>query len=98
PAKPCPAVTTDCVDLVDEDNARRILFALDKKVAHARCAHADEHFNKVRTADAEERHTGPPADAPSQSLLASPRSPHEKAPFGDPPAELGKLFRIFQEG
>ena len=43
------AMTTHRIDLVDEDDARRVLLALLEQIAHARGANADEHFNKVRT-------------------------------------------------
>ena len=35
------------VDLVDEDDARRLLFCLPEKVAHTACADADEHLYEV---------------------------------------------------
>src|SRR5205085_9720958 len=38
------AVTSDGVDLVDEDDARRVLLALFEPVAHARRADADDHL------------------------------------------------------
>ena len=41
------AMTADRVDLVDEDDARRVLLALFEKVAHARGADADEHLDEV---------------------------------------------------
>ena len=43
------SVPADRVDLVDEDDARRVLLALLEQIAHPRGAHADKHFNKVRT-------------------------------------------------
>ena len=52
------AMATDCVDFVDEDDARCLLLALQEEVAHTRSAHADKHFDEVRTGDREERHTG----------------------------------------
>jgi hypothetical protein len=42
-----PAMAADRVDLVDEDNAGRVLLGLLEHVAHARSADADEHFNEV---------------------------------------------------
>src|SRR4051812_4960754 len=38
-AQASAAMTAYCVDLVDEDNAGRILLALLKKISYARCAH-----------------------------------------------------------
>ena len=44
------AVTADGVDLVDEDDAGRVLLALLEEVAHAAGADADEHLDEVRAA------------------------------------------------
>ena len=41
------ALAAHGVDLVDEDEARRVLLALQKQVAHSRRAHAHEHLHKV---------------------------------------------------
>ena len=41
------ATTTDRVDFVEEDDARRILFRLLEEIAHARGSDADEHFDEV---------------------------------------------------
>src|SRR5206468_8435382 len=56
-AEACAAVTTDSVDLVDEDDAGRVLLALLEQVAHAAGADADEHLDEVGAGDAEERNT-----------------------------------------
>ena len=45
------------VDLVDEDDARRVLLGLFEQVTYPRGADADEHLHEVRTRDGEERHT-----------------------------------------
>src|SRR4029453_16915385 len=52
------AMAADRVDLVDEDDARRVLLALLEQVADAAGADADEHLDEVRAADREERHAG----------------------------------------
>src|SRR5205085_8097704 len=43
------AMAADRVNLVDEDDAGRVLLALLEQVAHARSANADEHLYKVGT-------------------------------------------------
>ena len=50
------SLTTDRVDFVDEHDARHALFSHCEKVSYSACAHADEHFNEIRTAYREERH------------------------------------------
>src|SRR5438874_2182668 len=48
---------TEGVELVDEDDARRLLFGLLKHIANAGGADADEHFHKVGSAKTEKRHS-----------------------------------------
>ena len=55
-AKAMAARTANCVNLVDKDNARRVFLRLLEHVAHAACAHADKHLDKVRAGNGEERH------------------------------------------
>ena len=38
------------INLVDEDDARRLLLSLSEEVAHTACSHSHEHFHKVATA------------------------------------------------
>ena len=40
-------LATDRIDFIDEDDGRRILFGLIKKITHARSTDPDEHFNEV---------------------------------------------------
>src|SRR6185437_7939132 len=49
------AVAPDGVDLVHEDDAGGVLLGLLEQVAYAAGAHADEHLDEIRPADAEER-------------------------------------------
>src|SRR4029078_12442809 len=58
PAEAGAAMAADRVDFVDEDDAGRVLLVLLEHVAHARGADADEHLDKVRARNREERHVG----------------------------------------
>ena len=53
-----PAVATHGVDLVDEDDAGRVLLALLEEVADAGRAHPHEHLHEVGARDGEEGHVG----------------------------------------
>ncbi len=64
------AMAADRVDLVDEDDARRILLGLFEHVAHAAGADADEHFDEVRAGYGEERHIGFAGNSARQQRLA----------------------------
>ena len=57
-AKTGPAMTTDRIDFIDEDNAGRVLLGLLEHVAHAAGANTHEHFDKVRSGNGEEGHIG----------------------------------------
>ena len=91
------AMTADRVDLVDEDDAGRVLLALLEQVAHARGADADEHLDEVGAADREERHVGLAGHGPRQQRLAGARRAHQQHALGDPAAELLELLRLLQE-
>ena len=49
-------LATDRINLVDKDDARRILFGVLEHIAHTGCAHTHEHFHEVGTRNAKERH------------------------------------------
>ena len=52
------ALATDGIDFVNKDDARRIFLCLLEHIAHTAGTYADEHFDKIRTGNAEKRHTG----------------------------------------
>ena len=72
-AKAGAAVSADCVDLIDKDDAGSVLFALLEEVANARGADADEHLDEVRAADREERNVGFAGDGTGEERLAGSR-------------------------
>ena len=91
------AMAADRVDLVDEDDAGRVLLALLEQVAHARGADADEHLDEVRAADREERHVRLAGDRARQQRLARSGRAHEQHALGNPSAELLELLRLLEE-
>jgi hypothetical protein len=86
------AVTTDGVDLVDEDDAGRVLLALLEEVADAARADADEHLDEVRARDAEEGHAGLAAMARARSVLPVPGGPISSTPLGMRPPRRWNFF------
>ena len=50
------AMPADRVDLVDEDDAGRVLLGLLEHVAHTTCADTDKHLDEIGAGDREERH------------------------------------------
>ena len=81
------AVAADRVDLVDEDDAGRVLLALLEQVAHAAGADADEHLDEVRAGDAEERHARLARDGAREQRLAGARRAHHQDALRDAAAE-----------
>ena len=74
------AVAADGVDLVDEDDGRRVLLGLLEQVAHAARADTDEHLDEVGTRDRVERHAGLAGDgAGEQGLAGSGRAVQQHA-------------------
>ena len=91
------AVTADRVDLVDEDDAGRVLLALLEQVADARRADADEHLDEVGAADREERHVRLAGDRAGEQRLARSGRSHQQDALGDAATELLELLRLAQE-
>ena len=90
------AVTADGVDLVDEDDGRRVGLGLLEQVADAAGADADEHLDEVRAGDREERHAGLAGDGAGEQRLAGAGRAVEQDALGDLGAdglELGRVLR-----
>src|SRR5436853_310983 len=88
PGVPRATVAANCVNLVNEDNARRVLLALLKQVANAAGAHADKHFHEIRSGDAEEGHIGFAGYGPGQQGLTCSRMSHQQNALGDAPTQF----------
>ena len=73
------ALTTNGIDLINEDNGRTCLFGLVEQVAHTGSTHAHEHFHKVRTRNAEERHARLACNSTREQRFTRTRRAHQKA-------------------
>ena len=91
------ALAPDRVDLVDEDDARRVALGLVEQVADARGADADEHLDELGARDREERHARLAGDGAGEERLAGARRAHEEHAARDPRAEGVELLRELQE-
>ena len=91
------ALAADRVDLVDEDDARRIALGLVEQVADAAGADADEHLDELRAGDAEERHAGLTGDGTGHQGLAGAGRPDEQHAARDARAERVELLGELQE-
>ncbi|MNL14146.1 hypothetical protein D3C87_1350760 [compost metagenome] len=91
------AVTTDGVDFIDEDDARRILLRLLEHVAHAAGADADEHLDEIRARNREEGHARLARHRARQQGLAGAGRADQQRALGDLAAQTLELARVLQE-
>ena len=91
------ALAADRVDLVDEDDRRRLLRGGLEQVAHAAGADADEHLHEVGAGDREERHARLAGDRAGDQRLARARRADEQHALGDAGADLPELLWVLQE-
>ena len=85
------------VELVDEDDARRLGFGLREQIAHARGADADEHLHELRAAEAEEGDLRFAGDGAREQRLAGARRADQQHALGDLAADRRELLRRLQE-
>ena len=93
-------VTTDSVNLINEDDGRSGLLGLFEEVAHTGGTDADEHLDEVRTRDGEERHSSLPGHCTGQQGLAGTRRAIQQYSFGDlgtDPLEFRRLGEEFTD-
>ena len=95
-AEPGAAMAADRVDLVDEDDAGRVLLALLEHVAHPAGADADEHLDEVGARDREERHVGLAGDGAREQGLAGARRADQQHALRDLAAEALEFLRVLQ--
>ncbi|OPZ58328.1 MAG: hypothetical protein BWY87_01504 [Deltaproteobacteria bacterium ADurb.Bin510] len=91
------AMAADRVDLVDEDDAGRVLLALGEEIAHARGTHAHEHFDEVRARHAEEGHAGFAGHGLGQKRLARAGRTQQQHALGNLAAERGEALGFLEE-
>ena len=91
------ALAADGVDLVDEDDRRRLLACGLEEVAHAGRTDADEHLHEVGAGDRHERHPGLTGDGTRDERLAGARRADEQHALGDARADLLELPRVLEE-
>ena len=91
------AGTTHGVDLVNEDDARRLRLGLLEQVAHAGGTDTDEHLHEVRARDGEERHARLACDGAREQCLTGARRAVEKDAARNLRAERVVAFRVLEE-
>ena len=92
-----PARAADRIELVDEDDRRRVLARLLEQIAHARGADADDHLDELGGAHREERHAGLAGDRLREQRLAGARRADQQHALRRRAAEPRVLRRVAQE-
>ena len=96
-AQASTALTSHGVDLVDKDDGRGLRLGLFKEVAHARCAHANEHLNEVGAGNAKERHAGLAGNGLGEQRLTGTRRANQQNAARNLCAKLAITLRLNQE-
>ncbi len=81
----------DRVDLVDEDDARRVALGLIEQIAHAAGADADEHLDELGAGDAEERHSRFTGNGAREERLAGARRANQQHTARDARAQSRRI-------
>ena len=95
--EPGAALATDGVDLVDEDDRRRLLARGLEEIAHPGRADTHEHLHEVGAGDRDERHAGLARDRAGDERLAGAGRPDEEHALRDARPDLLEALRELQE-
>src|SRR5687768_2223877 len=90
-------MTADSVNLVDEDDAGRVLLTLFEKVTNTARTDADKHLDKIRTRDREERDVRLAGDRFRKQRLTGSRWAHHQNALRDLSAKFLKFLRVFKK-
>ena len=85
------------VDLVDEDDAGGVGFALLEQVTDPGRSHTDEHLDEVGPGHLEERPRGLSRHGAGQQRLSGARRTHEQDTLGQPATKARKPLRVLEE-
>ncbi|OPZ71556.1 MAG: hypothetical protein BWY82_01677 [Verrucomicrobia bacterium ADurb.Bin474] len=85
-------LTANCVNLIDENQARRILATLFEHIPNPGGAHPDKHFNKIGTRNGEKRHIRLTGHSFGQQGFSCSRRAHHQYALGYAPTNALKLL------
>ena len=91
------ALFTDGINLVNEYDAGRFLARLLEQVAHLGRAHADEHLDKLRAGDREERYMRLTRDRLGKQRFTGTRRADEQRALGQLGTDRRILSRVVEE-
>ncbi len=91
------AAAADGVEFVDENDGRGLFTGVGEQVAHPGGAHADEHLDKARARQGQERGLGLPGHGPGHQRLARARRSHHQHTTRPDGTSVAVLIRVLQE-
>ena len=96
-ADSCSSFSSDRINFVDKDDARRVFLRLVEQVSDSGRADADEHFNEIRTADCEERYACFARGRSGDIGFSGSRRAYQQNSLRNSGSEFSVFSRIFQE-
>src|SRR5699024_7744799 len=88
---------TDGIDLINEDDTRRLLVRLFEEVTHFGSAHSDKHLYELRSGNGEERNICLSGYCLGKQSLTGTRRAYEKGSFRHGSTDLSVSCRIMKE-
>src|SRR5579864_5229687 len=85
------------VNLIDKDDARRMVFSFFEEVAHPRSSDAYKHLHKFRSANAVESNTGFACYCTRDERLTRTRSAYQEYTFGNTRAHGDKARWVLEK-
>ena len=97
PSIPGVTASADGVDLIDKNDAGRILIGFLEQITHSGSAHADIELDEIRACQGKEGHMRLSGDSLGEQGLACSGRPHKKGSLGKFCADLDIPAGIVQE-
>src|SRR6266516_3847603 len=90
-------MATHGINLIDKDNARRMLFSLFKEIAHPCSPNTYEHLHKLRSANTIERNISLACYCTRNERLTCAGGTHQKHAFGNACSHRDKARRVLEK-
>ena len=89
--------SSDCIDLIDKNNAGSILGGLLKQVTHTACTHADIQLYEIRSRQGEERHMCLSCHRTRKERFTGSGRADKKCSLGELRADLYVALRVVKK-
>jgi hypothetical protein len=95
--KPGTALTPNGIQLIDENEARGVLFRILKEISNPRGTDTHKHFHKLGSANAKKRHPSFSSHCPGQQGFPCTRRPYQEDALGDFRPQIIELLGVFEK-